>query len=358
MILRVIACVATILCSLGAALAGDRLAVFEFFGRPNGAYCSAAGPAMISLQHELEGRAVLLEYDYDHFPHGRIDRFRATGVHASYLPLVMVGSGYDVSSGPASYEHEYRALIDAELARAPRATVTAYWRRTGVVLRAYLRVDNTGRNTLRKGEEASVWLIAYENAPIGVSSTWVRTTVTRPLERDLAPGEHTTVVLDAPILASVDWQYMNALALVEDRPGGSGRYDMLQAFQALPVDVLATPAELSMHPSRPHAELRLDGPHVLEWSATTDRPWLEISPTSGTLPTTVAVILHNDLRPTTQTTGTVSIDAVGDTMDFELQVPVTAGSPVRHPVGRAGSDSPPGKLRSPSVHARSAPLID
>ena len=104
---------------LGATFgaAEDRFAVLEFFGRPNGAFCSAAGPAMKALQRQMEGRAVLLEYDYDAFRYGRQERFWATGVSATYLPLVMVGSGYRTSSGSVNYESVYRSMINQELDR-------------------------------------------------------------------------------------------------------------------------------------------------------------------------------------------------------------------------------------------------
>ena len=170
------------------------------------------------------------------------------------------------------------------------------------------------------------------------------------------PGEHTTAVIDASVLEAVEWHNMKTLILVENRPGGTGRYDMLQALEAIPANILATPAEVSIHPSKPTAELRLDGPHVLQWTATTDVPWLEVSPTSGTLPTTATVVLRNDLRPPTPASATVSIDAVGDSMAFQLQVPITVGSPVRRATGRAGVDSlplsPASRLAEPACPRR------
>jgi hypothetical protein len=133
---------------LGATFgaADDRFAVFEFFGRPAGAFCSAAGPAMITLQSEFRGRAVLLEYDYDAFLHGRQDRFWASGASARYLPLVMVGSGYRTSSGAENYEPVYRSMINDELARPARATVSAYWRRAANAVRAYVEVRTCCRS--------------------------------------------------------------------------------------------------------------------------------------------------------------------------------------------------------------------
>lgn len=82
----------------GVAGAEERLGVFEFFVRGGGAYCQAAAPGVRKLQTEMEGRAVLLEYAYDTFNQGRVDRWWAAykGSPSVYLPLVMVGSGLQV----------------------------------------------------------------------------------------------------------------------------------------------------------------------------------------------------------------------------------------------------------------------
>ncbi len=326
--------IAVLLGGVNAAAAAGRLAVLEFFGRPSGGYCSAAGPAMRNLQLQLEGQAVLLEYDYDRFQGDRLFRFWATGVSAGFLPLVMVGSGYRTSSGQADYENVYRSMILDELARPPRAAIAAAWRPAGTAMRTYLTITNTGGATLRRSEEAAAWVVAYEKTVVGVSSTWVRMTRRWPLPDDLAPGETVHAVVDLPGLSGVDWNRMAAVALLEDRPGGNGRYDMLQATEALPPAVLATPRQLMVHPGRPAVEVALEGPHVLDWSATVDVPWLEVSPAAGRLPADVTVVLLPELRPPEATAATVTIRAVGDSMDLETELPVLVGAPVRQPSGR------------------------
>jgi len=316
---------------LGAtfATANDRLTVLEFFGRPAGAYCSAAGPAMITLQREMRGWAVLLEYDFDVFRYGRQDRFWASGASASYLPLVMVGSGYRTSSGAEDYEAVYRSMINDELARPARATVSAYWRRVANAMRAYVEVRNLGATDLEIDHDAAIWLIAYENASIGVSRTWVRSTAQGFLPYDLAPGEMATVVIDTPAMTGVDWSRMAGLLLIEDRPGGGEAYDMLQAAEALPADVSAAPDHLVMSPYRPVAEVVLTGPHVLSWSASSDVPWIDVTPSSGDMPTTVVLTLHPELLPPTATEGSVSFAATGDGMAFSTTVSVAVGAQLR-----------------------------
>ena len=317
---------------LGAtfATANDRFAVLEFFGRPEGAYCSAAGPAMTTLQREFRGRAVLLEYDYDVFPYGRQDRFWASGASASYLPLVMVGSGYCTSSGAEDYEPAYRSMINDELARPARATVSAYWRQAANAMPAYVEVRNLGATDLEIDNDAAIWLIAYENASTeGVSTMWVRSTAQRYLPYDLAPGETATVVIDTPAMSGVDWSRMAGLVLLEDRPGGGGAFDMVQAAEALPADLSAAPDHLVMSLYRPVAEVVLTGPHVLSFSASSDVGWIEVTPSSGTVPTTVILTLRPELRPASATEGSVSFATTGDGMAFSATVSVAVGAQSR-----------------------------
>jgi hypothetical protein len=330
MCFRLTAMISILLGAAVVASGADRLAVLEFFGRPEGTYCSAAGPAMVELQHEYRGRAVLLEYDYDFFLHGRQDRFWATGTSADYLPLVMVGSGFRVSSGSVDYERVYRNMIEDELARPPRADVKAYWRRVGNSLRAYVELRNLGPTDLEVRRDAGIWLIGYEKSNTGVSETWVRSTALAYLPYDLEPGDQFTTVIDTTPVSGLNWDHMAGLVLVEDRPRGSSAYDMAQAAEAAAADLTAAPAELALSSRGSSATVELTGPHVLEWSAEAGVPWLEVSPESGAVPATVTVTLRPDRLPPTATEGNVTFNASGDGMSFSTVVDVAVGARVRH----------------------------
>lgn len=320
----------------GVGLAADRFAVLEFFGRPTGGYCSAAGPAMITLQREFAGRAVLLEYDYDRFREGgRLARFWATGVSADYLPLVMVGSGYRTSSGSADYERVYRSMLEAELARAPRAAVTAYWRRAGNALRAYVRLANPGPEDLLVSRDAGIWVLAYEDdVDEGVSETWVRSTAVWHLPYNLEPGEQLTTVIDTPSVFGVDWARLAGLVMVDDLLPGSAVYDMAQAAEALPAGLSVSPDRLLLSAAGSSASIDLAGPHVLAWSASSDVPWLDLAPDSGSVPASVTLSLRPELRPPTATAGTVTFVATGDDMSFSTTVSVLVGAQHRRATGR------------------------
>ncbi len=326
---------AILLCGVGVASAADRLAVFETFGNPSGAYCRAAGPALKDLQTEMEGQAVLLEYDYNQVAGDVVSRFDASAGWPPFLPLVMVGSGYRTTSGwETDHRSAYLEMIDAELARAPRAEVRSYWQRLGNVMRTYVSVRNSGSIPLRVVESTRVWVVVYEKAPIGVSNTWVRSTVSWSLVGDLAPGQVVTKVIDAQGSSVADWNRIAGVAMLEDRPGGSGRYDMLQAAESLQAALTVVPQEALVSPSSSTAELKIEGPHVLNWTASTTVPWLELTPSAGTLPSTVTVTLRPELRPPTETSATVRVDAAGDGMTFQAQVEVKIGARMRRATGR------------------------
>ena len=334
MVRRLIAIVWLVL-TAGAALAGaaERFVVLEFFGRPQGAYCSAAGPAMRTLQDELAGGAELLEYDYDGFPYGRVERFWASGAQASFLPLVMVGSGYRTSSGHVDYYSEYSGIITADRLRQPEAEVTAFWRRVGSSVRSYVTVRNTRVSRLRVDEQAGVWAVVFERARIGVSDTWVRSTTRHALAADLRSDESVDLVIDASAASVADWSRAAVVVMVEDRPGG-GRFDMLQAALAEPAALALDPEEAALSPASRTVNVAIAGPHVLTWTAAADVPWLEVSPSTGDVPGTVTVSYRPELRPAGELTGAVVVDASADGMAFSERLEVELSGQLRHGGGR------------------------
>lgn len=334
-----------------AAAAEDRLAVLEFFGRPHGQYCQDAAPAMIALQGEMEGRALLLEYDYDVFRTGRVDRWwdAFPGGGTVYLPLVMVGSGYRWSMGPVDYYSVYRSMLEAELMRLPAAEVVAYSRRMGQVMRVYVRVENRSGSTLRPEDDASVWVLLWEDARRGLTDAWVQATAVHPLTSPLEPGAEVTFTVDVTPASAVDWGLVRSLALVDHRSEGE-KYDMLQAAVSVPAALEVTPGEVTLSASNPTAEVLLEGPHVLTWGTTVTVPWLEVRPSAGHLPASVTVNLVADAVPPGQQTTLLTFDASGDGMSWAASVTVSAEGPAdpyapRRVRGRFGS--PGGEVRRP-----------
>jgi len=339
---------------LGAASvpAGDRIAVFEFFVRPGCGNCETASETVTELQRELAGRAVLLTYHVDFFGSpsgGRGKRFWVSEPDAAYLPLAMVGSGWRTSSGVVDFPTEYRGIIEDELARPPHAAVSAYWRRSGASMRVYLEIENTGDDYLEVGQEAAAWVIPYMSPPpqaVGLTDTWVQAVGEWQLPYDLGPGESVTGEAETPALEDVQWNRMQAIVLVEDRATAGGVYDMAQATLARPAGLTASPDTVVVGRAGVGAEVELEGPHVLSWVATADVPWVEVTPSSGTRPTTVTVTVHDELRPQSETEGTVSFAATGDGMDFSTTVSVQVGSKFRRAGRRMSPVQTKGSSRS------------
>jgi len=331
-------CLALLLAA--SAAAEERLAVLEFFGRPGGANCEAAGPTMISLQEDMAGVAVLLEYSYDLYTNGRVERWWAAhqGGGSVSLPLVMVGSGYQVSSGAVDYLRVYRQMLEAELARPPAAVITAYSRQRGGALRVYVRASNQGAVPLLPEHDAAFWVVVWEDAAIGVSNTWVRATRASPLATALDPGEVATAVVDTSNIVGVDWSRVRSLVLLEHRPDGGAVYDLLQAAVALPAALVAVPDTVALSLSQPSADVALSGPHVLSWTASTDAQWLQVTPTGGTVPGEVTITLLPEVAPSGHQSATVEIQANGDGLALAASVSVTAevatGQQPRRPRGR------------------------
>lgn len=306
------------------AAAEDRLAVLEFFGRPSGAYCQAAAPAMLTLQGEMEGRALLLEYDYDQFRTGRVDRWWAahSGGGSVALPVVMVGSGTQISSAPTSYLATYRAMLQAELARPPAAALQAWARPLGNALRVYVRAENRSAVPLSPADSAAFWVLVWEDGRIGLTDTWVRATTSKPLAATLDPGGTVTTVVDVPAFTAADRTRIRSLVLLEHRPAAA-KFDMLQAAVSSTAGLAVTPAELTLGAARPAVDVDLAGPHVLGWTATADVPWLEVTPASGSLPGRATVGLVGGQLPAGAPTGHVRFEATGDGMAFTVEVTVT-----------------------------------
>ena len=282
----------------------------------------------------------------------RISRFWAAyrGGSAVYLPLVIADSGHQVSNGSVSFATTYRRMVDNELGRPPLAEVEAYSRRVGNAVRVWARVTNTSSATLsfaRNG--AAVHALVWEDAMVGVTSRMVRAASWRSVLTDLAPGEVATFTLETLSLANVNWDKVHTLVAVDYRPGGAtGAYDMLQASVASPAELAVAPETLRLaddpgNPSARAAVAELRGPHVLSWTASTDSPWLAVTPGAGALPAQATVSLIAEVFPGGTQTGRVTFTATsGDGLSSSAVVVVSAERvspphPLRRRLRRVGS---------------------
>jgi len=187
---------------------------------------------------------VFLEQDVDRPIGDRISRWwTAYGTGSAYLPLVMVESGKEISSGSVNYATVYGSLVDQELARSPEAEIVAFVQRVGDTQRIWATLTNLSSTTLSSAaNQATVHVLVWEDKKVGTTGRIVRAAPFVALASALAPGATASFTLTTPALAGVDWSRLHTLVAADYRPQGRiGAYDMLQAAGAACVFGPGTP---------------------------------------------------------------------------------------------------------------------
>jgi len=83
------------------------------------------------------------------------------------------------------------------------------------------------------GNGATIHVIVYEDAHVGVTDRYVRAAPSTAIVSGLANGATMTFTLETIDLTSVNWNNLHTIVLADYRPAGSsGPYDMLQAIRA------------------------------------------------------------------------------------------------------------------------------
>ena len=146
------------------------------------------------------------------------------------LPIVMVDSGHQISSGYVSFTSVYKSLIDAELPRPAGADLWATGARVGNHVRVTVRFRNQTGATLSSGNGATVHVLAYEDSDAGVTNTMVRAAASTSVSPAVGPGASVVFTLDTADFDPADWSKVHAVALLDYRPvAGQAAYDMAQA---------------------------------------------------------------------------------------------------------------------------------
>jgi hypothetical protein len=253
------------------------------------------------LANDYAGQPVVfLEQDVDNPLGNRYNRWWAAygGGGSVTLPLVMVESGHQISSGHVDFYNTYKAMVDVELARPALVEIVAHSQRSGDTLQFDIQLKNLSGvplSTFSNG--ATVHAIVYEDAHVGLTDRIVRAAVSTGIYPELAHGATMTFTLETG-LSGVNWDKIHPLVLADYRPGGtSGAYDMLQAAFALTQTFSVQPDSLTFmiaptDSSSPAASIRFEGPSSSSWTAVTETPWLTVTPTSGaiTIQPTVSVM--------------------------------------------------------------------
>lgn len=313
-----------------------RLTVFEGFFNKGCTVCQTAGTAVDQLATQYASQPVLfLEDDLTVAKGDRISRFYAARGYSYYdlNPYMMVNSGHGGqrwTQGPETdFVAKYKSMVDAEMVRPALVEMYVYHRRVGDTVRIYAEVVNTTPVTLSPSAfPAWVHGIIWEDTKVLDTNRYVRYALATPVP-GLVPGARGGFTLDTGTLASVTWDKIHVLALTDYKPGGvtGTNYDMMQAAHALPAafSPSATQLAFTFPGSTPTAEVRFAGPYVLQWAATSNQPWLTVSPAGGPLATPAQVTVDPARLVFGEQTGTVALTATSsDGMSFTATIQVTA----------------------------------
>ncbi len=191
----------------------------------------AAGPVVDQLAAEYSSRPVLfLEQDVDNVIGDREERWWAAyGTSGTvYLPLVMVDSGHQVTSGSEDFHAVYGAMVDVALQRPPGARLKVTRERVDGGIGFEVELTNQSGATLSSIAGATLYAMVYEDPGNGPSRRAVKAVNAIPIP-ELGNGETGTYTLHVP-LGNPSWADLPALIFVEYQPSGSpGAWDMLQA---------------------------------------------------------------------------------------------------------------------------------
>ncbi|MBN1315516.1 MAG: hypothetical protein JXA42_08610 [Anaerolineales bacterium] len=151
------------------------------------------------LADEYAGQLVVfLEQDIDNTVGGRYqtwwDAHEEGG--STMLPMVMVDSGHQISNGYEDFYSVYKAMVDAELARPPKAEIVAYHERTGDTLTIHGQLTNlSGVDLSEYDYHGTLQALIFEETHIGCTGRFVHAAPLLWIEDGLFHGETMTFSL-------------------------------------------------------------------------------------------------------------------------------------------------------------------
>ncbi|MCP4363600.1 MAG: hypothetical protein GY796_36840 [Chloroflexi bacterium] len=271
---------------------------------------------------------IFLEQDADNTVGSRYGRWWAaySGTSAT-LPLMMVDSGNQISSGYVNFYNTYQTMVETSLARPPQADIAAYYTRVGDTLEFEVQVTNQSGVTLSWNNAATVHAIVYEEAHVNLTDRFVREAVAQSISTPLPDGDTAAYTLTTGNITRVNWDSIHSVVLVDYRPSeSSGAYDTLQAVVPELGTFTITPNPLTfLVDSGGTMTLAMQGPSSLTWTVTNSLNWLEVTPVSGAItnPPTVSVVEGNLAAGWQQ--GSFDVAATdGGTLNFNETVTVQA----------------------------------
>lgn len=276
----------------------------------------AAGLEVDQLAYDYRSKPVVfIEHGLTGPRRSRYDAARGSGTNL--YPMVIADSGHQYAdrakSGTDYYEY-YQGMVDAELLRPPGAEVAAQYTIDSGRYTVKVNVKNLSGTTLSSSNSATVGLIVYEDAIIGVTSRYAQAVVQQSISTPLANNETREFTLQTADLTGFIFDYLHVIAFVDYRPGGSGAYDMLQAAVATSGEPLVISPESMLFmidnasPANQSIPLSISGGEAgLTWEVASKPAWITVTPATGDTGDPVQVTaLASSLAPGT-VEGTVTL---------------------------------------------------
>lgn len=262
-------------------------------------------------------------------PANRYYQIAETG-DGGYVPTVYVDSARLYAVGSNDHYNEYLGFINNSQARPPQATLTASYAMDGDNVAFTVTVTNNSNVTLSTANKAAVHGIVYEDYRAVKSDRIGRGSAKADIT-NLPPGATETYSFTVPISGVVDVSKLHFIALVDYKTTAktNGIYDQLQATVAVPTGFVVSPSQLNftfgaLDPETPSGTVHVMGDAGQTWTASKDKDWLSLSPTSGNINTGFTVTLHRDkLIVGTQTATITVVDGTGEitrTVDVTVEI--------------------------------------
>lgn len=269
----------------------------------------------------------------DRTPANRYYQIQETG-DGGYVPTVFVDSARLYVVGSEDHYNDYLGFINNSQSRAPQATLMASYARNGDNVVFTVTVTNNSTVTLSTANKAAVHGIVYEDYRAVKTNRIGRGSAKADIT-SLAPGATQTFSFTVPLAGVVDYEKLHFLALVDYKSAAKdvGLYDQLQATIAIPGGFVVSPSQMNftmgvLDTDPPTGSIQVMGDAGQTWTASKDKDWLIISPTSGQINTSINVSFDKAKLVVGKQTATVTVvDGTGEitrTVAVEMEVTLPA----------------------------------
>lgn len=236
-------------------------------------------------------------------PQNRKDILKESG-GGTYVPEAMIDSAHEFETGAGSDVYDvYRGMVNRSLSRDVTADITATYARTENTVTIKATITNNSAVTLSVQNKAAVQAIVYEDYRQSKTNHAGRGSAKTDISY-LRPGRSETFMITVTLSGVVDYNNLHYIVLVDYKTAAkdAGVYDQLQAAIAVPGDVTpplaftTSPASLSFDiktgdTTMPTGQISLTGGAGQNWTATADKDFVQISPSSGSVPGTLTVTI-------------------------------------------------------------------